>query len=96
MAGGCRFLRTPQREAFDRLRQPGLVLVAFYWKRVGGTPVFAAAVVAEALVVACFLFTEISFLWYNVVGCVAVIVTANLLAMLRNEKTPAAGAAAQA
>ena len=37
---------------------------------------FAAAIVAETAVLACFLFTPISFLWYNVIGCLAVILLA--------------------
>ena len=51
----------------------GIFLTAFYLKRVGGTSVFVAALIAEAAVVACFLFTTISFLWYNVVGCLCVV-----------------------
>lgn len=51
----------------------GIFLVAFYLKRVGGTAVFTAALLAEAAVVVCFLFTPVSFLWYNVVGCLGVI-----------------------
>ena len=51
----------------------GIFLTAFYLKRVGGTAVFVAALIAEAAVVACFLFTTISFLWYNVVGCLCVV-----------------------
>lgn len=47
----------------------GIFLVAFYLPRVRGTPVFVAAIVAEAVVVACFRFTGISFLWYNLIGC---------------------------
>jgi Na+/proline symporter len=39
----------------------GIFLVAFYWKRVGGTAVFLAALVAEAAVVWCFLYSGISF-----------------------------------
>jgi Na+/proline symporter len=54
----------------------GIFLVAFYLKRVGGTAVFVAALVSEAAVVACFLFTDVSFLWYNVVGCLGVITIA--------------------
>lgn len=56
----------------------GIFLAGFYVRRVSGTAVFAAAIVAEALVVACFLFTGVSFLWYNVVGCTAVIALALL------------------
>jgi len=50
----------------------GIFLVAFYVKRIGGTAVFAAAVLSEIVVIACFSFTSISFLWYNVIGCVGV------------------------
>jgi hypothetical protein len=68
----------------------GIFLVAFYWKRVGGTAVFLAALVAEAAVVWCFLSSGISFLWYNVVGCLTVIVVANLLAAFPQGQSRAA------
>ena len=35
---------------------------------------FYAAIIAEVGVVLCFLFTNISYLWYNVVGCLLVII----------------------
>ncbi len=54
----------------------GIFLVAFYLKHVRGSAVFLGAIVAEGAVVYCALATEIAFLWYNVVGCVAVIVVA--------------------
>jgi Na+/proline symporter len=51
----------------------GIFLTGFYFKRIGGTAVFCAALVAEVAVLACFKLTKISFLWYNVVGCVLVV-----------------------
>ncbi len=48
----------------------GLFLVAFFLKRIGGTAVFWSALAAQALVFA-LCFTRISYLWYNVIGCVA-------------------------
>ena len=57
----------------------GIFLTAFYLKKVTGTPTFLAAVIAELLVLYCFLFTEIPFLWYNVIGCLVVVVVAFLL-----------------
>jgi Na+(H+)/acetate symporter ActP len=51
----------------------GIFLTAFYLKKVGGNAVFYAALLAECGVIICFLFTSISFLWYNVVGCLLVI-----------------------
>jgi len=57
----------------------GLFMIAFFLKKVTGTPVFIAALLAEALVLACFFFTDIPFLWYNVIGCVAMMGLALLL-----------------
>ncbi|OGF14491.1 MAG: sodium:solute symporter [Candidatus Eisenbacteria bacterium RBG_16_71_46] len=51
----------------------GIFLTAFYVKRVGGTAVFVAALLAEAAVIACFKLTAIGFLWYNLIGCVLVL-----------------------
>jgi len=51
----------------------GIFLVAFLLPRVGGTAVFAAAIVAEVAVIACFWRTEISFLWFNLIGCALVV-----------------------
>ncbi len=67
----------------------GIFLVGFYVRRVSGTAVFAAAILAEATVVACYLLTPISFLWYNVVGCVAVVVLALAVENLRRRAAPA-------
>ena len=57
----------------------GIFLVAFYFKKVKGTPTFIAAIVAEITVLCCFFFTGIPFLWFNVIGCVLVVVTAILI-----------------
>jgi len=51
----------------------GIFLTAFYAKRVGGTAVFAGALVAQVVVVLCFAFTKISFLWYNLIACLLVV-----------------------
>jgi len=51
----------------------GIFITAFYVKRVRGGAAFYAALVAEIGVLACFKFTHISFLWYNLIGCVAVV-----------------------
>jgi solute:Na+ symporter, SSS family len=57
----------------------GIFLTAFYVKRVHGTAVFWAAIVAEAVVLYCYTFTEIAFLLYNIIGCVIVIVLGLLI-----------------
>lgn len=68
----------------------GIFTVAFFLKKIRGGAVFAAAIAAEAAVVACFLFTPISFLWYNVVGCVLVMLLAWIFQSLRGSQ-PAPG-----
>jgi len=62
----------------------GIFLTAFYLKRVQSRAVFAAAVIAEIAVVATFLFTDISFLWYNVVGCMGVLILAPVFQAAQN------------
>ena len=57
----------------------GIFLVAFYFKRVGGNATFAAALVAEVTVLACYFFTPIPYLWFNVIGCLILIGLANAL-----------------
>ena len=51
----------------------GVFLVAFSRIKINGTHVFLGAIFAEAMVIYCFLATDISFLWYNVIGCFGVI-----------------------
>jgi Na+/proline symporter len=51
----------------------GLFLAAFYFRRIRGHAVFWAALTAEAIVLCCFFLTDMSFLWYNVIGCGGVI-----------------------
>ncbi len=57
----------------------GIFLTAFYLRKVPGTPTFLAALTAEAVVLYCFFFTEIPFLWYNVIGCILVIILSLLI-----------------
>jgi hypothetical protein len=55
----------------------GIFLTAFYFKTIRGGATFFAAVIAEMVVLVCyFLDLPISFLWYNVIGCVLVIILA--------------------
>jgi SSS family solute:Na+ symporter len=56
----------------------GIFLVAFYMKPVRGTSVFIAAVIGELAVLVCYFFfyDEIAFLYYNIIGCVLVVVVA--------------------
>ena len=53
----------------------GVFVLAFFFRRVGGTAAFVGMLAGEAAIFWAF-FTRISFLWYNVIGCAVVIVTA--------------------
>lgn len=55
-----------------------IFLIAFYVKWIGGTATFWSAIVGEAVVLYCFFFTGIPWLWYNVIGCGAVMGVAAL------------------
>jgi SSS family transporter len=57
----------------------GIFLAAFFTKRLRSTPVFVAALIAEALVIALWVWTRIGFLWFNVIGCAAVLLLSFVL-----------------
>jgi len=56
----------------------GIFLVAFYVKKVKSNAVFWAAVIAESVVLCCYFYfyEEIAFLYYNIIGCVVVLMLA--------------------
>ncbi len=64
----------------------GVFVVAFFFKRVGGTGAFAGMLAGETAILLTFWFTGISFLWYNVIGAVVVVVTALLVNWLARER----------
>ncbi|HVR63069.1 MAG TPA: sodium:solute symporter [Polyangia bacterium] len=68
----------------------GMFLVAFFARRVRATAVFVAALLSEAIVVAVFAFTGVGFLWYNVIGCAAVLLLSSLLDLLIGGERPVA------
>jgi solute:Na+ symporter, SSS family len=57
----------------------GLFLAAFFIRRVSGSAVFFAALVAQTLVFVLFATTSIGYLWYNFIGCAAVLIVAPIL-----------------
>jgi SSS family solute:Na+ symporter len=52
----------------------GVFVLAFCFKSVGATGAFCGVLAGEAAIFAANLFTKISFLWYNVIGCLVVVV----------------------
>mgnify|MGYP001127041122 CR=1 FL=1 len=57
----------------------GIFMVAFYFKRVGSNAVFIAAIVTEVLIIYCWVAEVVPYLWFNVIGCLGVIIFALLL-----------------
>ena len=57
----------------------GIFLIAFYLKKIGGSATFYSALVAELVVISCYLFTRIPYLWYNVIGCILLVVLAYII-----------------
>ncbi len=59
-----------------------LFLVAFFLRRVGGRAVFWAALGAQLLVFALYFTLNISYLWYNLIGCAACVLFSLILQAL--------------
>jgi SSS family solute:Na+ symporter len=59
-----------------------IFLVAFYAKKVGGTAMLWGAIVAEIAVILCARYTDMAWLWWNVVGCVVGVAAAMLFQAL--------------
>ena len=68
-----------------------IFLIAFYLKWIDGTATFWGAIAGEAVVLYCFFFTQIPWLWYNVIGCGVVVGCALLLQLIlgRGTRAPA-------
>ncbi|HEV2199854.1 MAG TPA: sodium:solute symporter [Bryobacteraceae bacterium] len=66
----------------------GVFVLAFFFKSVRANGAFAGVLAGEAAIFAAYLFTKISYLWYNVVGCVVVIAVAVLVTRLAPREAP--------
>jgi SSS family transporter len=72
----------------------GIFLVAFYRKRIGGHAVFISAIIVEIGVIVLNVLSRkgivpLSFLWFNVVGAVGVVVLSEVLqALFKKNKPP--------
>jgi len=69
----------------------GLFLAGFFSRRITGSAVFFAAVLAQTLVFVLFATTNIGYLWYNFIGCATVLILAPALqqTIFRNTKASA-------
>ena len=64
----------------------GVFLLAFYFKSVKGTAAFIGALSGEIVVLCCFQFTSIAWLWYNVIGCFVVVGVGIILSVFERKK----------
>jgi solute:Na+ symporter, SSS family len=71
----------------------GVFVLAFFFPRVRGRGAFWGVLAGEAVIFACWYFTSIAFLWYNVIGCVVVVGT-GLVASLSEQPGRSAGVGA--
>jgi Na+/proline symporter len=63
----------------------GVFVLAFFFKRVGGTAAFWGVITGQLAIFATSLLTSISYLWFNVIGC-GVVVSAGLLISIRSRQ----------
>lgn len=68
----------------------GVFMLAFFFKRVGGSAAFAGVLAGEAAIFAVAAFTSVSFLWYNVIGAVVVVGVGVLWQQFQPERTTTA------
>jgi len=61
----------------------GVFVLAFFFPRVKGSAAFWAMLLGEASIVACAVFTNVAFLWYNVIGAIIVVVFGLLFSSLQ-------------
>ena len=57
----------------------GVFLVGFFLPRIGGTPIFVSLIIGQVAVLLTFAFTQIGFLFYNIIGCAVVVVLALII-----------------
>ena len=66
----------------------GVFLVGFFTRSVGGTSAFVAVLCGQVTVLAVFHLSRVSFLWYNVIGCGAVVLLSPLIEFVRPKAGP--------
>jgi solute:Na+ symporter, SSS family len=64
----------------------GVFLVAFFVKYIKGHAVFNAALIAQACTIYCYYFTDLGFLWFNLLGPAIIISTGSLIQWIFNNK----------
>ncbi len=65
----------------------GIFLTAFWLRKVGGKAVFIAAILAQLSVFAIALDDTLSFLWYNVAGCLILLTLAPVIQLILQSRS---------
>jgi Na+/proline symporter len=65
----------------------GVFVAAFYFKYISSRSVFYAALLTQGIIFYCYRETEIAYLWYNVIGCLLVILIASLMELFFRKST---------
>jgi Na+/proline symporter len=68
----------------------GVFVVAFYMKKIKGTPVFIAAIISEAAIIYLGLSKTVAYLWLNPIGCFLVMIVAYIANAVIYKKRPVA------
>ncbi len=66
----------------------GVFVLAFFFRRAGPRGAFYGILLGEAAIFSANFFTKISFLWYNVIGCVVVVASGLVISTLAGERSP--------
>lgn len=64
----------------------GIFLCAFYFKYIKSNAVFIAAIIAQVTIFFLYFYSDIAFLWYNLIGPVIVIAAGYVLQLILSEK----------
>ena len=64
----------------------GIFMVAIYFKHLGWRNTLIAAAASEVLIILLWIFSDIPFLWFNVIGALAVIIVAAILEVVHPEE----------
>jgi Na+/proline symporter len=60
----------------------GIFILAFFFRRVSAQGALVGVIVGQVLILGCWKYTSLAFLWYNVLGCAVVVLTAVLASAL--------------
>lgn len=66
----------------------GVFVLAFFFARVSARGALAGVVVGQAAILACWKFTSLAFLWWNVIGCTVVVITAVIVSFVSPGPAP--------